>query len=252
MSDLIPFDYGREKIRVVSIDGVPWFIAADVCMVLGIRDTYDATRGLDDDEKGTDSIRTPGGQQSVTTVSESGLYSLILRSRKPQAKQFKRWITHEVIPSIRKTGSYGEERQLPQTFADALELAARQHRELESTKAQVAELEPAAHSWETLVGTPGDYSMRDAAQILDRDPAIQMGQNRLARYLRETGWTCGKGKPYQHQVDCGRLASRVLSFEHPHTGEPQLSSQVRITPKGIQELHKRLGGERPLRLDLHC
>ena len=96
-------EYGQ--IRVVMRGDVPWFVAKDVCTCLGtaVRDVPDI---LDDDEKGVDTIHTPGGPQQMTIISEPGLYSLILRSRKPDAKGFKRWVTHDVLPSIRKTGSY--------------------------------------------------------------------------------------------------------------------------------------------------
>lgn len=92
------------KVRTVVRDGEPWFVAADVCRALEIDRSQ--SRRLDEDEKGVYSIHTPGGAQDVTIVNEPGLYSLVLRSRKPEAKAFKRWITHEVIPSIRKTGGY--------------------------------------------------------------------------------------------------------------------------------------------------
>lgn len=93
------------EIRVIERDGNPWFVAKDVCNVLGI-DTSNLSKVLDADEKGTYSVRTPGGDQRVSIINEPGLYSLILRSRKPQAKEFKRWVTHEVLPTIRKTGAY--------------------------------------------------------------------------------------------------------------------------------------------------
>lgn len=92
------------KIRAIEQNGEPWFVAADVCRALEIDRTQ--TRRLDDDEKGVYSMQTPGGTQEVSIVNEPGLYSLVLGSRKPEAKAFKRWITHEVIPSIRKTGNY--------------------------------------------------------------------------------------------------------------------------------------------------
>lgn len=92
------------KVRTVIKNGEPWFVAADVCRALEIDRSQ--SRRLDEDEKGVYSIHTPGGAQDVTIVNEPGLYSLVLRSRKPEAKAFKRWITHEVIPSIRKTGGY--------------------------------------------------------------------------------------------------------------------------------------------------
>lgn len=103
-----PFEFPAtgQPVRVVTIDGEPWWIAIDVCGVLQHSNSRQALSHLDDDEKGVTTADTPGGPQELATVNEPGLYSLILRSRKPQAKAFKRWITHEVIPSIRKTGSY--------------------------------------------------------------------------------------------------------------------------------------------------
>lgn len=95
-------DFGY--VRVISEKGEPWFVASDVCAAMEIATTQ--TRRLDDDEKGLRSMQTPGGPQEVMVVNEPGLYSLVLGSRKPQAREFKRWITHDVIPSIRKTGSY--------------------------------------------------------------------------------------------------------------------------------------------------
>ena len=93
-------------VRSILIDGDPWFVAADVCKALEIEKTNRALSRLDDDEKGAHSVSTPGGRQRMSIISESGLYSLILGSRKPEARAFKRWITHEVIPSIRKHGAY--------------------------------------------------------------------------------------------------------------------------------------------------
>ena len=95
-------EFGR--VRVVECEGEPWFVAKDVCECLELTDVSKTISLLDDDEKGTNSIRTPGGEQQMLVISEPGLYSLILRSRKPEAKAFKRWIIHEVVPSIRKRG----------------------------------------------------------------------------------------------------------------------------------------------------
>lgn len=103
-------------VRSILIDGDPWFVAADVCKALELEKTNRALSRLDDDEKGAHSVSTPGGRQRMSIISESGLYSLILGSRKPEAKAFKRWITHEVIPSIRKHGAY-----MTDSLLDALE-----------------------------------------------------------------------------------------------------------------------------------
>lgn len=111
-------------VRMIDKEGEPWWVASDVCDVLGIKQPTRAVEGLDEDEKGVTITHTPGGDQSLLTVNESGLYSLILRSRKPEAKRFKRWVTHEVLPALRKTGMY----IVPSTeeggiFAGAMELA---------------------------------------------------------------------------------------------------------------------------------
>lgn len=107
MSQIIPFEFESHALRVnLDAAGQPWFVAADVCAALELPETHKAIARLDDDEKGRNSIPTPGGQQEMSVVNESGIYNLVLGSRKPEAKRFKRWITHEVLPSIRKTGSY--------------------------------------------------------------------------------------------------------------------------------------------------
>lgn len=106
MSDLSVFAFDSQAVRVVMVDGEPWFVAADVCAALTIGNTAMALERLDDDEKGVSSIDTLGGMQQMAIVNEPGLYTLILGSRKPEAKRFKRWLTHEVLPSIRKTGAY--------------------------------------------------------------------------------------------------------------------------------------------------
>lgn len=102
----LTFTFSTQALRCIMRDGEPWFVAADVCDALGVGDTSQAASRLDDDERGTCTIRTPGGQQEMTIINESGLYSLILTSRKPEAKKFKKWVTSEVLPAIRKTGRY--------------------------------------------------------------------------------------------------------------------------------------------------
>ena len=99
------------NVRVVQVDGEPWFVAADVCRALEISNSRDAVARLDDDEKGVGSTDTLGGKQGMQIINEPGLYTLVLGSRKPEAKTFKRWVTHEVLPTIRKTGSYKTPKQ---------------------------------------------------------------------------------------------------------------------------------------------
>ena len=106
MADITPFNFGAHTVRVVTHKDQPWFVATDVANTLGYRSAPDASRHLDDDEKGTQIVRTPGGDQKLTIISESGLYALVLRSRKPEARKFAKWVTSEVLPSIRQTGGY--------------------------------------------------------------------------------------------------------------------------------------------------
>lgn len=104
---LIPFDFEGQPVRVVTdAHGEPWFVASDIAQSLAYRMASDMTRSLDDDERGTQIVRTPSGEQEMLVINEPGLFAAILKSRKPEAKRFKRWVTHEVLPAIRKTGSY--------------------------------------------------------------------------------------------------------------------------------------------------
>jgi len=111
MSDtkaLMSYEFGNLSVRAEMIDGEPWFVARDVCDALCYGNSRDAISKLDDDEKGVRKVDTRGGSQNMTIINESGLYHLIFRSNKPEAKVFKRWVAKEVLPSIRKTGGYGK------------------------------------------------------------------------------------------------------------------------------------------------
>ncbi len=106
-NEVIPFGYDDQLVRTVVIDGMPWFVAKDVCAALGIKNHKDAVaKSLDDDEKGVEKIYSLGGTQDAIIINESGLYTLIMRSNKPEAKRFRKWVTSEVLPSINRTGQY--------------------------------------------------------------------------------------------------------------------------------------------------
>ncbi|MFT8723093.1 MAG: Bro-N domain-containing protein [Acetobacter malorum] len=107
MSGVIPFSFEEHAVRVLTRDGEPWFVLADVCGVLEHTNSRVVAERLDEDEKGVSSVYTPGGPQEMSIINESGLYNLIFTSRKPEARRFRKWVTGEVLPAIRKTGSYG-------------------------------------------------------------------------------------------------------------------------------------------------
>lgn len=106
MTDLLTFDFNSAAVRVIERDGAPWFVATDVAAILDYRMAPDMTRNLDDDEKGTHIVRTLGGDQPLSIISESGLFAAILKSRKPEARAFRRWVTGTVLPALRRTGRF--------------------------------------------------------------------------------------------------------------------------------------------------
>lgn len=106
MKELQVFNFENQNVRTVEQNGEPYFVLTDVCKVLELSTPAKVTNRLDEDEKGVTSIHTPGGRQNVTIINESGLYAVILRSDKPQAKKFRKWVTSEVLPKIRRTGEY--------------------------------------------------------------------------------------------------------------------------------------------------
>lgn len=247
MTEIQPFIFPvtGQAVRTVSIDGEPWFVAYDVTAILGYANGPDAVaRHVSPSQMSSVAIRDGiAGNPNRTILREAGVYRLVMRSNRPEAIAFQDWLAEDVIPSIRKTGSYSAapmtELEMARNYVAALQ------REQELT-AQVAELAPAAHAWNVL-GTAGDdYDVADAAKVLSRDPAIQTGRTRLFTYLANQQWiyrTGGHWSPYQRHVDNGRLLVLPQSHYHPRTGDLQLDPpQVRITIKGLAELHKRLGG----------
>ena len=128
MSNLAVFDYNNNSVRIVEKNGEPWFVAKDLCNILDLANVTRSISRLDDDEKGIHTVNTLGGKQDMAIVSESGMYALVLSSRKPEAKPFRKWVTSEVLPSIRKTGQYtiATHPRLPQRDAIAYIEAAKE------------------------------------------------------------------------------------------------------------------------------
>jgi prophage antirepressor-like protein len=163
------FNFQSSQVRVVVQDGEPWFVAKDVCEVLELGNPSQALTRLDDDEKGVISNDTPGGFQEMLVVNEYGLYSLVLGSRKPEAKSFKRWITHEVIPAIRKNGSYSTQPVTPtEALLQAVQILAKQEKDIktlqivsEQTQQQIQNIK------EAIITTDKDWR-RDTNKKLQR------------------------------------------------------------------------------------
>lgn len=203
------------QVRAIMKDGEPWFVAADVCRALEIANNRDALTRLEQDEKGVALTDTPGGAQEVTIVNEPGLYTLVLGSRKPEAKAFKRWVTHEVIPSIRKHGMYATPTTIEQMIADpanaikvfsALKQEQERRKELEATvehnapKVLFADAVAASHT-SILIG--------DLAKLI-RQNGVEVGQNRLFQWLRDNGYLIKRkgsdwNMPTQRSIEMGLL-----------------------------------------------
>lgn len=217
MNDMKIFENSEfGAVRVVDVNGEPWFVARDVCECLELGNPRTSIALLDEDEKGVHTMDTPGGQQKMSIVSEAGLYSLILRSRKPEAKAFKRWITHEVLPSIRKTGGYGQWNlpRAPKSFPDALRMIA----DIEEEKQLALEQR--------------DYYKRTKAEIGSRREATSMATASAAVRQRDAlADKLGEGK-YWKQV---KAIPWLLDVFHESAG---MYSQV---GRKLSELGARMG-----------
>lgn len=248
MNDLAVFSYSDLEVRTVLVDGEPWFVLADLCAVLQIANPRNVAARLPDSRKGVRPVDTPGGRQNLTVVDEPGAYMVVMRSDKPAALAFQEWLA-EVATEIRRTGRYDATPAIPQTYADALQLAADQARQIEAQAATLAAVTPKAEAWDHLASAAGDYAVADAAKILSRHPLIKVGRDRLFTLMAREGWIYRRQLDqrwtvYQRAVEPGWLTELASSHYHPRTGELVLDApQVRVTAKGLAELQKRLTGD---------
>ena len=232
------------QIRAMERNGEPWFVAIDVCKALDIDST--ATRRLDDDEKAAlrlTQVSSNGVSQDreVTIVSEPGLYGLVLGSRKKEAKDFKRWIKHEVLPSIRKHGMYATPVTIDAIIADPdfgikllTELKAEQERNAE-LKAKVEADKPKVLFADSVVTSKKSILIGELAKIL-RQNGFQIGQQRLFQRLRDEGFLCkAKGnrynKPTQYSMELGLFEIKESTVV-TNDGRTILTSVTKVTPKG--------------------
>jgi anti-repressor protein len=251
LNDILAFTFQGAEIRTLMVDGEPWWIASDVSSVLGYRMASDATRMLDEDEKGTHQMRTPGGEQNVTVVNEPGLYSLILRSRLDEAKTFKRWVTREVLPSIRRTGGYAVTPAAPAlpdltTPQGVLALAQQFQRtaeQLVEADARIKELEPKALVHDTLMAAQdGDLLVRQAAK------AIGWQEKQLRHFLLDERLiyrrqaTCGASQYdfYAAHADCFNAVEKVVE----HTWGSCAHYTLHLTPRGLAFVQMRVSKRR--------
>lgn len=221
------------NVRIFLEDNEPWFVAKDVCECLAISKHRDAISRLDDDERGSLKVDTLGGKQEMATVNEYGLYSLVMSSRKPEAKEFKRWVTHEVLPSIRKYGSYNM--NIPRTLPDALKLYADEIEAHNKTKALVEEQKPKVLFADAVNASHTSILVGDLAKLL-RQNGLDIGQNRLFERLRQDGYLIKqKGESYnmptQRSMDMKLFEVKESTFTNPD-GSTHITKTPKVTGKG--------------------
>lgn len=216
------WNYESSEIRTVQINGEPWFVLSDVCKVLELSSPHKVAERLDGDEKGRNQIPTLGGVQEMAVVNESGLYTVILRSDKPQAKPFRKWVTSEVLPSIRKHGAYMTEQTLERALTSPdflIELATQlksereQRKQLETTVAvqeqQIAELQPKASYYDVVLNCKDLLSITTIAKDYGKYGVW------LNRYLHENGVQYKQGKNwllYQKYAEKGYTSTKTQTF----------------------------------------
>lgn len=232
------------QVRAVrSESGEPWFVAKDVCDALGIRtDTVRAILDADEvRETNPNSIGVAGGRKPLV-VSEAGLYSLILRSRKPEAHVFKRWVTHEVLPALRRDGGYmvARDETPEQTMARAVLLA---QATIDRQKSRIAELEPKALFADAVAASDGTCLVGELAKMM-RQNGVEVGQNRLFAMLREDGYFGNVGSnrnvPTQKAMDLGLFRIKETAVTHSD-GHVTINRTPKVTGKGQIYFVERYG-----------
>lgn len=236
MSALTVFQYTDHAVRTVVIDGDPWFVLADLVSVLGLaRSASAVSERLDDGVRQTYPIADRLGRtQQATIVSEAGMYEVVIRSDKPEAAQFRRWVTSEVLPQIRKTGSYNGGAQLPQSLGQALALAAQVELERERLALEATVNAPKVEAFNAFMNADGSYSMEAAAKSLG-DVTGGIGRNRLFAILRERKVLMAGNTPYQayaHWFDV-RVGTYSDSEGVKHTTKTTL-----VRPAGLEGIRR--------------
>lgn len=220
------------NVRILLQGDNPWFVAKDVCDCLEIKNTTDALKRLDDDERARFNL---GRQGETNIVNEYGLYSLVLSSRKPEAKEFKRWITHEVLPALRKTGSYSM--NIPQTLPEALRAYADEVEQHNKTKALVEAQRPKVLFADAVSTSNTDILVGDLAKLLSQN-GYAVGQNRLFEQLRNEGFLISrKGNSYnmptQRAMEMWLFRIKETAITHSD-GRVSLNKTPKVTGKGQQ------------------
>lgn len=260
-TEIQPFEFENNQVRALADGDEVMFVASDIAKILGYRDAANLTRTLDDDEKGTYGVSTPrGGVQNMTFITESGLYRAVLNrelgyldgKQKEFVKRFQRWVTHEVLPSIRKTGGYIPSTEMDSDediLAKAVLIAQRtidlKNQQLRAKDMQIKELEPKAKALDAFTNVEDRLLVRDAAKVLS-NAGTPISEKRLREWMADNDWIYkhnGSWHATARHSTAGHLVM-VMSTKHGTKSDGTkfaFPPTVRITRKGLALLHKRLG-----------
>lgn len=250
------FDFKGAALRTLTDEaGEPWFVAKDACDILGI-DTNHLREALDDDEitnlRNSEVWNQPG--RAPLIISEPGLYKLIMRSRKPEAKEFQRWVTHEVLPQIRKTGGYiptsesdSDEDIMARAVLVAQKTIKQKNQQIIEQQSRIDELQPKASAWDNFVDIDDALSVRDSAKLLS-NLGRTVGQTELFEWLDRHDWIFRENKHWsarQSRINAGHLMMVPSKSHGTHKdGTPfAFPPTVKVTRKGLALIARRFGEE---------
>ena len=232
------------ELKIVMIDNDPWFVGKDVAEKLGYKEPRSAvSKKVDLEDRGVSKMATPSGVQEMTIINESGLYSLILSSKLPEAKQFKRWVTSEVLPSIRRDGGYiatnsdmSDEEIMAKALVVAQKTIERKNLELQEQKKIILEQQPKVEFYDDVAGSKDAVAMKEVAKVLG---IKGLGRNKLFKFLRDRKILDRNNMPYQEYVDRGYF--RVIEQRYnTNNGDIKITFTTLVYNKGIEYIRKLL------------
>jgi anti-repressor protein len=232
MNELQKFEFEGSNIRTVIVDGIPYWVAKDVCDILGLTNPTESVKALDEDEKST--LRISEGGMPINIINESGLYYLIIRSNKPDAKRFRKWITSEVLPQIRETGKYEmKEKELTRKEILLMALKAEEEKEalqlvVNTQQGQLAEQQPKVDFANKLLKSKDCILVREFAKVIT-DEGFKIGEKELFKWFRENGYlSYKKNEPFQQYMKYFNLKETTVNTVYGN----QIFKTPVVTPEG--------------------
>lgn len=219
------------EVRIVTINNEPWFVASDICKVLDIQNATQSVYSLEEDER---SMYNIGRQGEANIINESGLYAMIFKSKKPNAKRFRKWVTSEVLPSIRQNGGYisNQENLTPeQIVANALVVA---QNIIANKDKLIEEMKPKVEFFDTVADSKAAVAIGDVAKVIGIKGC---GRNKLFELLREKKVLMQNNQPYQKYIDSGYFRVIEQKYTKPD-GETVITFKTLVYQKGVDYIRK--------------